>query len=233
MSVTQSSARHQRQRPVTRTLCGQTWEGRHCVIPDPSLVLRSPIILFFSVSQMLEFALCAQNYNSSIGVELTSLLFLELLVTTLCYETVVVPWQDKEKKNRKKMLVADEADPLKAHWKQRAGGRKFGGSTPQSWGLADSMRSLSAALSNGNTAVWGCRAALTNTLHSPSKPASPLQTNLHGFIYLFIYLFIYPETSGFARSSTSIPVSLFHEVLDKEICVPPQLEIPSFAVIRV
>lgn len=64
---------------------------------------------------MLQFALCAQNYNSSIAIKLTSLLFLELLVTTLCYETVVVLWQVKKKKNRIKMIVADKADSLKAH----------------------------------------------------------------------------------------------------------------------
>lgn len=157
MSVTQSSARHQRQRPVTRILCGQTWEGRHCVIPDPSLVLRSPIILFFSVSQMLQFALCAQNYNSSIAIKLTSLLFLELLVTTLCYETVVVLWQVKKKKNRIKMLVADKADPLKAHWKQQTGKHELRNSTAQNSALANSTQSLQAALSNGSTVVWGYR----------------------------------------------------------------------------
>lgn len=189
MSVTQSSARHQRQRPVTRILCGQAWEGRHCVIPDPSVVLRSPIILFFSVSQMLQFALCAQNYNSSTAIKLTTLLFLKLLVGTLRYETVVVPQPVKEKKNRIKMLVTDKWDPSKAHWKQQAGKHKLRDSTPQSWGLAKSMHTLQAALSSGNIVVWGFRLhSQTRFADSPNHHHHCKQT--HRGLFIIYYLFI-------------------------------------------
>ena len=104
-SVTRSSARHQGQSPVTRILCGQTWEGRHYVIPDPSLVHRRPIILFFSVSEILQFTFCAQNYNSSIAIELTSPLFPELLVTIICIKLCLYHEKIRKSKREEKLLL--------------------------------------------------------------------------------------------------------------------------------
>lgn len=126
MSVTQSSARHQRQSPVTR-ICGQTWKGRHHVIPDPSLVHRRPIILFFSVSQILQFTFCAQNYiNSSIAIKLTSPLFPELLVTTICIKLWLYHEKIRKSNTEEKLLL----EINQTHIKQQTGRYKFRNSKP-------------------------------------------------------------------------------------------------------